>query len=237
MGKLVDRNIAADNGEWTFDGIVEEFDQHVRRSVPQYDLGHDLVCKLSDFFLPYGASIVDLGMATGNLSKKLLNYHRKREDISLTGIDWIDDMVREAKKRCSDDHRATFTNGNIVTFNIEPSSMIISYLTLQFIHPRSRQAIFEKVYQSLEPGGAFFLFEKIRAPTARLQDIMGQLYLDFKLEQGFNEAEIVNKQRSLKGVLEPLSTHEWLDMAQKAGFTEVATVMRYICFEGILAIK
>ena len=66
---------------------------------------------------------------------------------------------------------------------------------------------------------------------------MGQLYLDFKLEQGFNEAEIVNKQRSLKGVLEPLSTHEWLDMAQQAGFTEVATVMRYICFEGILAIK
>ncbi len=45
------------------------------------------------------------------------------------------------------------------------------------------------------------------------------------------------KARSLKGVLEPFSSQGNLDLMRRAGFVDIMTVYKYICFEGFLAIK
>jgi tRNA (cmo5U34)-methyltransferase len=63
------------------------------------------------------------------------------------------------------------------------------------------------------------------------------IYTDFKIEQGYNADEIVSKTRSLKGVLEPFSTQGNLELLKRAGFVDVMTIMKYVCFEGFLAIK
>lgn len=80
------------------------------------------------------------------------------------------------------------------------------------------------------------MFEKVRAPDARFQDMMSSLYVDFKLQQGFSEQEIVNKSRSLKGVLEPFSTQGNIDLMKRAGFVDIMTVFKHLCFEGFLAV-
>ena len=66
---------------------------------------------------------------------------------------------------------------------------------------------------------------------------LSSLYTDFKLRNGFSPDEIIAKQNSLKGVLEPFSTQGNLEMLKRAGFVDVITVMKYGCFEGFLAIK
>ena len=81
------------------------------------------------------------------------------------------------------------------------------------------------------------MFEKVRGPDARFQDMLTALYNDYKLEQGYDANEIIAKARSLKGVLEPFSTQGNLDMLHRAGFVDVMTIMKYICFEGFIAIK
>ena len=233
----VDTGIHAENAGWSFENIADNFDEHVQKSVPLYDEGHNLVCKLSDFFLPPNAIVTELGTATGVLAEKFLRYTKRREDISYNGIDVISSMLDIARKRCSDDARAEFSDDDISTGIIPKSSMIISYYTMQFIHPNVRQDVFDKVYQSLDWGGAFVLFEKVRAPDARFQDIAAQLYIEFKIDQGFDHQEILGKQRSLKGVLEPFSTQGNTDMLRRAGFVDTMTIMKSICFEGFLAIK
>lgn len=234
---LVDKKITAENAGWAFEGIAGEFDEHVRKSVPLYNEGHSLVCKLSDFFLPSEATVTELGTSTGVLAEKFLHHNKRRDDIRYIGIDRVESMLERARARCAGDERACFINEDLVTCDLEKSSMIISYCTLQFIHPRSRQDVFDKVYGALEWGGAFFLFEKVRGPDARFQDIAIQLYHEFKLDQGFDEAEILSKQRSLKGVLEPFSTQGWIDLLRRAGFVDMMAIMKYVCFEGFLAIK
>ena len=77
----------------------------------------------------------------------------------------------------------------------------------------------------------------MRSPDARFQDIVTTLYNDFKLTQGYTPEEIVSKTRSLKGVLEPFSTQANIDMLKRAGFADILTVQKQICFEGFLAIK
>jgi tRNA (cmo5U34)-methyltransferase len=233
----VDTNIQMENAGWTFEDISEDFDDHVQKSVPLYDEGHDLVCKLSDFFLPDGATVTEIGTSTGVLAEKFLNYNSRRSDIRYIGIDRVESMLDRARSRCAGDSRAQFQNEELATCPLEKSSMVLSYYTMQFINPKVRQELFNKVYESLEWGGAFILFEKVRAPDARFQDIAAQLYIEFKLDQKFNEIEVLGKQRSLKGVLEPFSTQGNMDLLKRAGFVDMMTIMKSICFEGFLAIK
>jgi len=115
--------------------------------------------------------------------------------------------------------------------------MIIAYYTVQFVQESRRQELFDRVHEALNWGGAFVLFEKVGAPDARFQDMMTTLYREFKSRNGFSAEEILNKELSLKGVLRPFSTEGNLGLLRRAGFVDIMTIMKYVAFEGFLAIK
>ncbi len=48
---------------------------------------------------------------------------------------------------------------------------------------------------------------------------------------------MVNKTRSLKGVLEPFSTRGNVELMERAGFVDIMTISKWVSFEGFLAIK
>lgn len=233
----VDREIEAGNAAWSFEDIAPHFDAHVRKSVPLYDEGHTVICQLSDFFLPKDPVVTELGVSTGALAAKFLKHNAARPDLRYIGVDVVDSMLGKARERCGEDSRVEFVNADILGYELPKSSMIVSYYTIQFVPPRARQDLINRIYNALEWGGAFLLFEKVRAPDARFQDIMAQVYQEYKLQNEFSESEILHKQRSLKGVLEPFSTQGNLDLLRRAGFSDIMTVMKYVCFEGFLAIK
>jgi tRNA (cmo5U34)-methyltransferase len=131
----------------------------------------------------------------------------------------------------------SFINDDITTYKYEKSDLIVSYYTIQFIHPKLRQDLINKIYESLNWGGAFIIYEKVRANDARFQDIMTNLYTDYKLDQGYSSEEIINKTKSLKGVLEPFSTKGNIDLLKRAGFVDIISIQKYMNFEGFLAIK
>lgn len=236
MSKVGD-NISADNSSWTFGGDVHlNFDSHVKKSVPQYDVGHDIIEKLSDFFLPNESIVYDIGCSTGTLLKKIALRH-KNKNIKLIGCDTEKGMVNSARKKCSNLKNVSVHHKSIHDLPMKKSNVVLSYYTVQFIHPSIRQEIFNKIYNNLNWGGAFIFFEKVRGPDARFQDIMSLIYNEYKIDQGYSSDEIIGKSRSLKGVLEPFSTQANIDLANRAGFKDVTTIFKYVCFEGFLAIK
>jgi tRNA (cmo5U34)-methyltransferase len=187
-----------------------------------------------------GSTVYDLGCSIGDLTRKLAIHSGSKRDITFIGVDIEADMIREAMRKrrtlkCS--YELDFHDEDIINMPLEPADLIICYYTIQFIPPRHRQDVINKIYEALNWGGAFIMFEKVRAPDARFQDITSTLYTDYKLGQDYKPEEIINKTRSLKGILEPFSTQGNLDLLARAGFVDVMTVMKYICFEGFLAIK
>ncbi len=229
-------DIVLKDPNWKFSGdTVKNFEEHIKRSIPYYDDGHKLVEDLSDFFIKDDSNVYELGSSTGRLSYNLAKKH-SHKDAKFNAIEIEEDMVKEAKSRYKSKN-LEFICDDIVTMELEKSDFIISYYTTQFIHPKFRQNLIDKVYNSLEWGGAFVLFEKVRANDARFQDITSTLYMEYKLKNGYSADEIVSKQRSLKGVLEPFSSEANKDMLKRAGFVDILTVFKYLNFEGILAIK
>ncbi len=234
----VGHGIEAENASWTFgDNVPETFVEHIRQSVPFYDEGHDLVCQLSDFFCGQESICYELGSSTGELLRKLAVHHERKPRIRWVGIDVEPAMVQRAQEHCAGLNNVTISHDDIRVFPYEQADLIVSYYTMQFVPPRDRQALFDRIYQSLHWGGAFLLFEKVRGPDARFQDILTSLYADFKSKNGISGEEILAKNRSLKGVLEPFSSDGNRGLLQRAGFCDVMSVFRYLCFEGFLAIK
>jgi len=225
-------------GKWNFGGKVpKNFQDHVSRSVPLYYAGHDLILKLSDFFLKENSICYDLGCSTGDLIIKLHNYVNK--NIKIIGIDSEKEMVSFCKQKLKKEKikNASILHKNIQKYNLKKSDMIISYYTIQFIPPKARQIIINKIYKSLNWGGAFIFFEKIRGADARFQDILNSTYYDFKEEQGFSLEELNNKNKSLRGVMEPFSEKGNLGLLKRAGFEDVMPICQYINFKGFLCIK
>jgi tRNA (cmo5U34)-methyltransferase len=230
-------SIAAANAQWTFGGDVSKtFDAHVSKSVPLYNAGHELVLTISDFFVSDESVIYDMGCSTGPLTHALADRHSKKR-ARFIGIDTEQGMIDQANKRVGNLSNLEFHCSNIFEEELDPSDLIVAYYLVQFIKPRMRQQFFDKIYASLNWGGALLLFEKVRAPDARFQDLATTVYNDFKLAQGYTGEEIVAKTRSLKGVLEPFSTLGNLDMLARSGFVDMMTVMKWVNFEGFLAIK
>ena len=236
----VGEGIIARNAGWTFGADTpKHFDGHVSKSVPHYNEGHDLILEISDFFVKANSVCYELGSSTGTLSRKLARRHPS--STRWIGIDLEANMVSQAvenlKSETAPIPNLSFVADDINLHPYEPSDLMVSYYTIQFVPPRLRQDLLSHIYRSLNWGGAFLMFEKVRAPDARFQDLTSSLYTDYKLRQGYRSEEIIGKSRSLKGVLEPFSTQGNLDLLSRAGFRDVMTVFKYVCFEGFLCIK
>jgi len=228
--------IDAKNANWKFNGsMVEHFEAHVKKSVPLYDEGHDLIKKLSDYFVKDDSLCYELGSSAGTLTNKLAEHHAFR-NAKFTGIEIEQDMVNKANELYKSPN-LSFICDDMNTMTLEKSDLIVSYYTIQFIHPKLRQQLINKIYESLNWGGAFILYEKVRANDARFQDIISNLYMEYKLDQGYQPKEIIAKAKSLKGVLEPFSTEGNIDMLKRAGFVDILSVQKYMNFEGFLVIK
>ena len=227
----------AKNAQWSFGGDTHKtFDAHVSKSVPFYNDGHSIIEEVSDFFLSDGSLVYDIGCSTGTLLEKLAirNINKK---IQLIGCEPEIGMTHAAIEKCKKHKNISIVNESILDFPMEKSDLISSYYTIQFLHPSIRQDVFDKIYNSLNWGGAFIFFEKVRAPDARFQDMMSLIYNEYKFSQGYTPHEVITKSKSLKGVLEPFSSQGNIDLASRAGFKDVMSIFKYICFEGFLAIK
>ena len=229
-------NINTQNANWSFKGnVAKSFDKHIGKSVPLYKETHNLYLYLSDFFLQNNSKIIDIGCSTGVFLKSLKHRHIKnKKKITYVGIDTVSEMIKHAKKN---NIGIKFLKSDVLKHNLKNSSIISSFYTLQFISPKHRQEIINKIYASLNWGGAFFFIEKVRAPDARFQDYLNQVYLEYKISQGYTSDQIINKSKSLKGILEPFSSQGNLGLLKRAGFKDITTVFKYACFEGFLAIK
>ena len=130
---------------------------------------------LSEFFLKDKSRCYDIGCSNGTLLNKIKSKNNGKK-IDLIGIDNSKPMISIAKKK----HKSIkFKHAHLENVSFLKSDLILSLYTIQFLKPKYRQTLFNKIYKSINWGGAFVLFEKIRGDDASFQDIMTFLYFDF----------------------------------------------------------
>ena len=223
-------------GSWTFGGnLPKKFEEHINKSVPLYLEGHNIINKLSDYFIKDGSNCYDIGCSTGNLLAKLSNHNNKKK-VNFYGIEIEKSMYKHAVSKLKGKN-IKLINKNINSIKLKKADLIISYYTVQFIPPSVRQNVLNKLYKSLNWGGAFIMFEKVRGNDARFENILNSLYLEFKSDNKFSNDHLIEKSKSLRGIMEPFSNKGNIGLLKRSGFEDIQTIMQFLCFKGYLCIK
>lgn len=233
----VGTEIALQQETWSFADAIDHFDEHILQSVPNCQQQREYIASLSRFFLHAQATVYEIGVSTGGLAEVVLRRTPERQNLQYIGLDIEPSMVQRAKQRLKHDPRFQAFCANAAEYDFQHPTLVISYYTLQFVPLPERQRLLERIFEALEPGGALILYEKTLGEDAHIQDMLTQLYFDFKSEQGLSADSILNKAMALRGVSMPLSLSANQKLLQETGFQSVEMIYRAFCFAGYLAIK
>ncbi len=221
--------------------VAEVFDDMVSRSVPFYDEIHRIIIDLVKRLELDNQVIYDVGCSTGttiSLIDKFLK-ESKNETANFVGIDNSGPMLEKCRAKLS---RKKISNVELICDSIEnielqKSMLTIMNYTLQFIDTNKRPELLNKIYRSLNPGGIFILSEKIKCTNHTINDLLIDLYHDFKRRNGYSELEISQKREALENVLVPLTPEKQIELLKEAGFKKVEVIFRWYNFACFIGIK
>ena len=133
--------ILAKNSDWSFDGnVYKRFDEHINKSIPLYNLTHQLYLDISDFFLQQDSKILDIGCSTGSFLNKIYARHKDNsKKVEFVGIDNVKQMINYCKKKYNN-KKIKFFLSDVLKYNFSKKYCLISsFYTIQFITPKLRQ--------------------------------------------------------------------------------------------------
>lgn len=236
--KVVDNALSAVPGAWRFDEEVSKgFDSHVRKSVPFYEEIQRMVVDLSEYFVRDQSVIYDLGSSTGSTLQQLSQAHKTKENTQFTGVDISEPMVLEARERVTDSN-VRYIHQNILDIDFSPPAhFVTSLFTLQFLTISDRRELLARVNEGMVEGGGLLIVEKTRAQDSFFEDIWLELHWDYKRRQGLTPEQILEKANSIRGVLNPLTTEENIELLSQTGFSRVEVFFRWYNWTGFLAVK
>ena len=228
------------NGPWQFDReVTAAFDNMLQRSIPQYNAMRMVTFEVGRRFVKPDTAIIDMGCSRGEALVPFVSGFGAANDY--IGLEISEPMIEAAQEKF-----VNHPHGNRVTiqsadlrheFPGVTSSLVLSVLTLQFTPIEYRQRIIRRVFNSLAPGGAFILVEKVLGATSELDDAFVDLFLAIKKQNGYSEAEIDRKRLSLEGVLVPVTARWNEDLLHEEGFRSVDCFWRHLNFAGWVAVK
>lgn len=193
-----DDKIVSEHSNWQFDeGVAQNFDEHVRKSVPSYVYVQHLAEQFSDWFTYPNSTVIDLGSATGETLRRI--KHRHTKPLNLIGYDNAPAMIKVAKSKGVE---TTLVDLNY-SMDLPEFSYCVALYTLQFLLPKARYELLRKLYRKLADNGAIFVVEKTMGSTPQTQDILQSLYWEMKEANGFSAEQIINKSKALRGCMYP----------------------------------
>ena len=227
--------------KWVFDEQVSQcFDDMLSRSIPDYENMRELTKRVGrDFIHTVGAQIVDIGCSSGGSVLPFVNKFGGYARYYL--YDASGPMVAQCRKRFK-----SFIDLGLMEVReydirqgmpIQGNALVISCLTLQFIPIEYRQAVMQSIYDSLLPGGAVLLIEKVLGNDADLDRLMVKEYYDIKRSNAYTEEQIQDKRKSLEGVLVPITAKWNEDLLRSCGFPKIDCYWRYLNFAAWVAVK
>jgi len=205
---------------------IDNFDDHINKSIPNYDLLIKAIKNISDYFYVKNTNIYDLGCSTGKLLKEL-SY----SDCQKIGIDNSSLLPKQNYDNLK------FINLDLnQDFKIENCSILYSIFTMQFLNPKNKYNYIKNIYDGLNIDGAMILCEKIYFEDGKIQEINLFSHWEHKLNN-FTSDEIINKQFDLKLIMKCMLEKDLLNLLKEVGFNKIYSFWQIYNFKGYIVIK
>lgn len=219
--------------------VAGVFDDMIHRSVPFYSEIISRQVQLIRRFHQPGTVIYDLGCSNGNLGIRLGGC-MGTQPYTLVAVDSSDPMLGAFRERLTGtpmEEHITLKCEDIRRTPIESASVVVLNFTLQFVPPENRDALMNRIYHGLKPGGILLFCEKITHAHGGMAELQRAFHHAFKRENGYSDLEISRKREALEKVLIPESLESHLQRLDRAGFSAVDAWLKWFNFAALIAIK
>lgn len=242
---------------WEFnEDVARQFDLMLEKSIPGYSQMRELVFRLGRRFVQGNDTVIDLGASRGEAAARFIHEFAHTEfflsEISEPMLDemrsrFMDRMnvhpVSYDLRKGYSEIRDAIANPTVHMMNgvdshiYRPTSLVMSILTMIFVPINFRPSIYRGVYEGLRSGGAFIVVEKVLGNSAAMQELLVDIYHEYKHDNGYSWEAIERKRAALEGVQVPVSHETNTEMLRAAGFRNVESFWRNMNFVGYIAIK
>lgn len=226
--------------DWVFNnGVAQVFHNMLRRSIPELEMMRNLVTMYGDKYIQPGGTILDLGCSCGDSLLPFIKRHGSAN--RYIGVDRSESMLAQAESFYAQEIEDGIVQFLLMdleeTFPKTAACLVLSVLTMQFLSEEHRKRCLKQSFDTLLPGGALLLVEKIRGDTSKEDSILTELYYEFKNIQGYSWQEIERKRMSLQNNMKPATMRQNVEMLHDAGFEQVSCFWRCLNFAAWIAIK
>ena len=114
--------------------------------------------------------VVDLGTGAGDLLALVL---AARPDARGVGLDFGDEMLRQAETRFAGDDRVELRRHDLdrtLPADLEGVDAIVSSFAIHHLAPPRQRALYGEIFDRLRPGGVFVNAEHVSSPTEALHE-------------------------------------------------------------------
>ncbi len=210
--------------KFTFD-TVKDFDNHISNSIFGYNILHQLIVNISSFFMKLDTVPIDLGCTSGKLLKEINDtYDCKSIGYDLISTHFIEGIDLRVQDIAADE------------FIIPNTNLIYCIFTLQFLPYSKRLSVLKKAFNALDKNGALIICEKETCENGGVQEVFIFSNYQYK-QQAFTDTEILNKENSLRFIMNPMTTKENVFLLKKAGFKTIEPFFQSLNFKGYICIK
>jgi len=194
--------------------FVKDFDNHINSSIPCFSFVDDFILSYFKYFNFDGCRVLDIGCSSGRLIKKLKTVAK---NASIVGIDYEEAFnCQECKKQ------------DFMTYNESGFDFVISAFTNNFIKfPRAD--VYRRVYEKMNTGGCFIIFEKTISSTGIEEKINSEVLRDFK-SLYFTASEILEKEQAIKPLMVDHTENEIEEKLKSVGFEIISRPWKSLGF-------
>lgn len=219
--------------------VVDVFPDMIQRSVPGYQTIINLCGELAARFVQADSNCYDLGCSLG-ASSLAIRQQIQQPGVSIIAVDNSAAMLARCQTLLQSDQAATaveLVEADICDIEINNASLVVMNFTLQFIAIEKRQALLEKIYAGLNPGGCLVISEKLLFEPESLNQLLSELHHQFKSAQGYSDLEISQKRDSLENILIPETLETHINRIKACGFNSASPWFQCFNFASLVAVK
>lgn len=221
------------------DQVAEVFTDMINRSVPGYATILSMIGVLADRYCTAGSRVYDLGCSLGGAALSML-HHISQNNFRLVAIDNSQPMVDRFRTILAQQPRAEQVEllcADANDIQIRNASVVVLNFTLQFIPLAQRSALIQRIAEGMQPGGILILSEKVHFADDTVNELLIDMYHQFKHVQGYSQLEVSQKRSALENVLIPETIDDHKSRIRAAGFRSCDTWFQCFNFTSLIAIR
>ncbi|GAA5219359.1 carboxy-S-adenosyl-L-methionine synthase CmoA [Corallincola platygyrae] len=227
-------------GDFRFDqGVADVFSDMIQRSVPGYTNIIATIGELAKSYVTPGSRVYDLGCSLG-AATLAARRNIDASEVEIVAIDNSEQMIERCQRNLGayrSEIPVHIACEDIRQTEIKNASMVILNFTLQFLPPADRQALLNKIYSGMLPGGLLLLSEKVHFEDTQINELQIELHHNFKRAHGYSELEISQKRTALENVLRTDTLPEHIARLKEIGFKHASPWFQCFNFTSMVAIK